>query len=109
MNFKEKQNLKDKAIELYLKGYNFSQIADKLNYSRTFITDLIKDDDKIKEKRNRAILKVYKNLKNKKMQIGLSNDFLTKIGIDKDCSKIDYVDVVVEEDKQRIIIKKYNL
>lgn len=99
--------MKAEAIELYLRGDNFSEIAKKLDCSRTFITNLIKDDDKIKEKRNFSTIKVYKNYKNKKMRLALSNLFLDGIGVDRDCRKIDYVDVFLDKENEQIIIKKH--
>lgn len=107
MNYRDREELKKEAIKLYLNGYNFSEIAKKFNFSRTFITELIKNDTKVKEKRNYTTLKVYKNQKNKKMRLGLSTTFLSEIGISSNCSIIDYVDVFLDKDNEQIIIKKH--
>ncbi len=46
----EKRELKKKCIELYLEGKTYTEIAKLTGWSRTFITDLIKNDEKIIEK-----------------------------------------------------------
>jgi len=102
-----REELKKEAVRLFLSGNNFSEIAKKMNFSRTFITDLIKNDERVKAKRNFTTIKVYKNGKNKKMRLGLSTAFLSEIGIDKDCSKVDYVDVFLDKENGQIIIKKH--
>lgn len=108
MNEEEKKEIKNEAVKLFLEGFNFTQVGNELGYSRQFITNLIKDDPRIQEKRSCTTIKVYKNRKNKKMRLGLSNSFLYEIGIDMDCLKVDYVDVFLDKEKKQIVIKKHD-
>ena len=56
----DKKELKKKFIEMYLEGKTYSEIAKLTGWSRTFVTNLIKDDKKIIEKNHMKKIKVYK-------------------------------------------------
>lgn len=109
MDEEERKEIQKVAVKLFLEDFNYTEIGEQLGYSRQFITNLIKDDPRIQEKRNHSTIKVYKNCKNKKMRLGLSSSFLCEIGINKDCSQVDYVDVFLNKEKREIIIKKHEI
>lgn len=102
----EKEDLKRKSIQLFLDGHNYTEIAKLTGYSRQYITELIKDDEKVKEKLNIRTVKVYKLKNRTRANISIGIDFLSKIGINKDFNKTDYVEVKLNEKNKTIIIKK---
>lgn len=104
----EKENLKEECVKLFLAGKNYTEIAKLTNYSRSYIANLIKDDNRVKEKLNTKTVKVYKLKNSTRMKIPISTDFLSKIGIDKDNKKEEYVEINLDEKNKSIIIKKNN-
>ena len=102
----EKEELKEKCIKLFLEGKNYTEIAKLTNRSRQYVTKLIKDDERVKEKLNTKIVKVYKMKNNTRMKIPLSTYFLNKIGIDSNTAKNEYVEVRLDEKNKTIPIKK---
>ncbi len=104
MRYKEKEKIKETALQLYLQGKNFTQIAREIGTSRNYISSLLKAD--LEKMQYTKTLKVYKNNKKKHITIGI--EALEQIGISKDSSIIDYIDVLVDKDKKRIILTKHN-
>ena len=104
----EKKELKEKCIELYLQGKTYSEIAKLTNWSRKYITDLIKNDKKIIEKNNVKKIKLYKRKDNKQIQIYIPTEFIKKLGISKDTFDIEYVDIYFDENNKNIVIKKHS-
>ncbi len=104
MRYKEKEKIKETALQLYLQGKNFTQIAKEIGTSRNYISSLLKAD--LEKMQCTKTLKVYKNNKKKHITIGI--EALEQIGISKDSSVIDYIDVLVDKDKKRIILTKHN-
>ena len=98
--------LREKCIKLFLVLNNYTQISEITNYSRQYITNLIKDDERIKEYLNKKIVKVYKFKNSTRMKVPISTDFLVKIGIDKNSKKDEYVEINIDEKAKEIIIKK---
>lgn len=102
----EKKELKEKCIKMFLSGKNYTEIAKLTGYSRQYVTDLIKDDERVKEKLNTKIIKVYKMKNSTRMKIPVNTDFLNKIGISKDKRKDEYVEIKLDEKNKTITIKK---
>lgn len=109
MKYKNKDDMKKQAIQLYIEGKNYIEIAKILSCSRNYVSNLIKDDEKVKEKQNNKVLKVYKNPNKGKKNLTIGIDLLSKIGIDKDKKSTDYVQVNLDEKNKTLIIKKYDV
>ena len=107
MKYTNKEELKEKCIELYLSGKTYKEIGKLTDHSRNFVANLIKDDIRITEKKNIKTIKVYKLKSQKRMKITINTDFLAKIGISSDLKKDDYVDIFLDENNKSIIIKKH--
>lgn len=101
-----KKELKEKCINMYLQGKTFTEIAKLTGWSRTFITNLIKNDKRIIDKRNTIKIKVYKNKKTKRISLTLNKETLNKIGISDDSYKDEYVNVLYNEKDNSIVIRK---
>lgn len=102
----EKEELKEKCIKLFLEGKNYIEIAKLTNRSRQYVSELIRDDERVKEKLNTRIVKVYKLKNRTRANIPIGIDFLSKIGINKDFNKTDHVEVKLDEKNKTITIKK---
>lgn len=109
MKYNNKEEMKEHAIQLYLNGKNYIEIAKIIGCSRNYISNLIKNDIKIKEKQNNKVLKVYKNPNKGKKNLTIGIDLLSKIGINKDNTSVDYVQVSLDEKDKSLIIKKYEI
>lgn len=102
----DKKELKEKCINMYLQGKTFTEIAKLTGWSRTFITNLIKNDKRIINKRNITKIKVYKNKKTKRISLTLNKETLNKIGVSDDSYKDEYVNVLYDEKDNSIVIRK---
>lgn len=109
MNNKEREILKEQFINLYLEGKTMKEISELTGWSRNYVGKIIKNDERIKNYKNHVTLKIYKYKKQNKMTVPISVGFLEKIGISKDINIEDYVDVIVDENDQKIIIKKHKI
>lgn len=105
--YNNKDEMKIKAVDLYLKGKNYVQIAKILGCSRNYVSTLIKQDPKIKKYKNTKIIRLYKNPNYSKIVAPISLNFWEKIGISKNANIIDDVEISVDEEKGIIIIKKH--
>lgn len=103
----DKKGLKEDCIKLFLEGKTYSEIAKLTGWSRTFITNLIKDDQRIIEKNKIKKIKVHKR-KNGQMIIYIPTKSLEKLGISKDLNKIEYVNVKLDDSSKNIIIEKHS-
>lgn len=102
----DKSELKEFCISMFLDGHTISYIAKTINKSRTYITNLIKNDDRyISTKRNRKI-KVYKRKNYKQMTIHIPTEFIKGIGITEYKSQTEFVNVFFDKDNNQIIISK---
>mgnify|MGYP001092142393 CR=1 FL=1 len=109
MNENERKKLKEKCIKMYLEDHKtLEEIAKLTNWSRTFITNLIKNDERyIKEKNTRKI-KVSKRKERRQLAIYIPTEFIEKLGISRDIDKTEYVNISLAEDNKTIIIKKHS-
>lgn len=105
--YNNKDEMKEKAIGLYLQGKNYTQIGSILGCSRNYVSELIKEEHKIKEYKNTKIIRLYKNPNYSKIVAPISLNFWEKIGISKNADIIDNVEISVDEIEKIIIIKKH--
>lgn len=104
--YMNREELKEKSIELYMSGKTLTEIANIFKKSRTYITNLIKDDEKyIAIKQNRKI-KVYKRKNYKQMTIHIPTEFIKGIGITEDKNEKEFVNVFFDRVNNHIIISK---
>lgn len=108
MKYNNKNEMRENAIQLYLKGNNYTQIAKIINCSRNYISDLIKDDYRIKNFRNKRIFKLYKKMNLSKISIPIPLEYWEKIGISKDPNIDESIEIIVNEKDKTILIKKVN-
>ena len=104
----DKKQLKEQFIKLFLEGKNFSEISHITGWSRTFITNLIKDDERVEDNKNYRKIKVYKRSDNKQMLIPVPTSFIKKLGISEDLNEVEYVDIYIDENTKNITIKKHS-
>lgn len=102
----DKKRLKEDCIKLFLEGKNYAEIAKQTGWSRTTITNLIKDDERVKEKLNCKKIKVHKRKDEGRLTVLVPTQFLKKIGISKDLDKQEYVVAKFDEKTKNIIIEK---
>ena len=107
MKYDDKKHMKEVAINYYINGKTLVEISKMLGFSRKYVSDLIKDDERVKKYRNKKIVAVYKRKDNKGISISISTDFWQKIGISKDYTVDEKVEITVDENTKTIIIKKY--
>ena len=102
----DKNKFKEQCLQLFINGETLSEISKLTGKSRTYITNLIKDDENyINIKQNRKI-KVYKRKNYKQMTIHIPTEFIKGIGVTEDKNKTDFVNVFYDKEKKQIIIKK---
>ena len=104
----DKKNLKEKCVNLYLDGKTYTEIAKLTNWSRKFITDLIKNDSRVIVKNNTKKIKVCKRKDNRQMIIYIPTEYIEKIGISKNKENAEYVDITIDRNNESIIIKKHS-
>ena len=109
MKYKNKEKLKEQAIQLYMKGKTYMEISEVLGCSRNYVSELIRDDERIKQLHNQKILKVYKNPNKGKKNLTIGIDLLSKIGISTEYSSTDYVKVSLDKESQQLIIRKHEI
>ena len=103
----DKKRLKEDCIKLFLEGKNYAEIAKQTGWSRTFISKLIKDDERVKEKNNIKKIKVFKR-KNGQMVVYIPTKLLEDIGISRDINKSEHVNIKFDETYKKIIIEKHD-
>lgn len=109
MSEEERKNLKEKCIKMYFDDKKtLEEIAKLTGWSRTFITNLIKNDERfIREKSTRKI-KVSKSKNGKQLVIYIPTKFIEKLGISNEIDVAEYVDIFSDEEEKTITIKKHN-
>ncbi len=106
MRYKNREELKERAISLYIAGKSYVEISKIIGCSRNYVSSLIKNDERIRSFHNQKILKVYKNPNNSKKNLTIGIDLLSKIGVSNECDFADYVNVFLDESNNQLIIKK---
>lgn len=101
-----KEELKKYCLQLFSEGKTITEISKLTNWSRTYITNLLKKDEKYIQLKNTKKLKVYKRKNNGQMMVYVPTDFLEKLGVSKNKDKSEYVNVVLDEKENKIIISK---
>lgn len=106
MKYDNKDLLKKKCVELYLKGNTMSEISKIVNCSRNYVGQLLKDDFSVAQYKNSSRVKVNKLKNQKRMLVSISTNFLKKIGISEDKNTDEYVEVAVDDVQKIITIRK---
>lgn len=101
-----KVDFKKYCLKLFTEGKSISKISKLTNRSRKYITNLIKDDEKYIQIKNNKKIKVYKRKNGSHMIIYIPTTFIEKLGISKDRTKSEYVNVSYNEKDNNIIISK---
>lgn len=107
MKYKNREEMREKAIQLYLENKKYDEIGKILNCSRNYASKLIRNSEKVIEKKNTKILKVTKNKNKKNLRIGIN--LLNEIGINNNSEIDEYVKATVDRINKQIIIKKYEI
>ena len=94
-----KEELRKYCIDMLAKGNTIVKIAKQTGFSRTYISNLIKEDDQYKIIKN-------KRKKYKQMTIHIPTEFIKKIGISEDKTKEEFVNIFYDTNNNQIIIKK---
>lgn len=102
----DKKELKKYCIDMFSNGSTISDIAKTINKSRTYITNLIKDDETYKAIKQNRKIKVYKRRNYKQMTIHIPTEFIKRIGVSEDKNINDFVNVFYDKNKNQIIITK---
>ena len=101
-----KEELREYCMDMLAKGNTIVKIAKQTGFSRTYISNLIKEDDQYKIIKNKRKIKVYKRKKYKQMTIHIPTEFIKKIGISEDKTKEEFVNIFYDTNNNQIIIKK---
>lgn len=107
MKYNNKESIKENAIKLYLEGKNLIEISKLTSCSRNFLGKLIKDDERIKDYKNKKTVQLYKCKNQCRINVPISTEFWGKIGISNDYNIKDLVDITVNENEGTITIKKH--
>lgn len=102
----EIKRLKEYCINMFANGSTISEIAKTINKSRTYITNLIKDDEKYKSIKLNRKIKVYKRKNYKQMTIHIPTEFIKGIGVTDDKNTKEFVNVFYDKNNNQIIITK---
>lgn len=107
MKYNNKDEIKENAIKLYLEGKTLIEIAEMTGCSRNYLGNLIKDDNRVKDYRNKKTVQLYKWKNQRRINVPISTEFWGKIGISSNNNVKDSVDIIVNENEGTIIIKKH--
>lgn len=102
----DKKELKEYCINMFSNGSTISEIAKSIKKSRTYITNLINDDEKYKFIKQNRKIKVYKRKNYKQMTIHIPTEFIKGIGVTDDKNKKEFVNVFYDKNNNQIIITK---
>ncbi|HAB66510.1 MAG TPA: hypothetical protein DCE23_03985 [Firmicutes bacterium] len=101
-----KKDLKEYCIQLFAEGKTITEIAKLTSYSRKYIANLLKEDEKYIQLKNTKKLKVYKRKNNGQMMVYIPTSFLEKLGISRNKNNAEYVNVFYDKKENKIIISK---
>ena len=104
----EKEKLKEEFIKLYSEGKSYVEIAKLTGWSRTYISKMIKNDERVKAIKNTKEIKVQKKKSGNRLVIYIPTQYVEKLGISRTSNKDEYVNVTVDEKNKNIIIKKHS-
>lgn len=107
MKYNNKEEIKETAIKLYIQGKTLIEISKLTGYSRNFLGNIIKDDERIKNYRNSKTVQLYKWKNKCRINVPISTEFWVKIGISNDSNIKELVDITVNENDGTITIKKH--
>lgn len=107
MKYKNKDIMKEQAIQLYIEGKNYIEISQIIGCSRNYVSNLIRDDIRIKEYKNKKVVKLYKKERKSTIILPISLEYWEKIGISKDLNTTEHVEITVDEEKKIMVIKKH--
>ena len=107
MRYDNINEMKNKALQLYSSGKNYTEIAQNIGCSRNYVSNLIKNEREVLEKKYSKILKVYKNPNRTKKNLTIGIELLNLIGVSKDENVDDYVKVTFDKKNKILILKKY--
>lgn len=102
----DKKELKKYCINMFVNGSTLSDIAKDTRFSRTYITNLIKDDKKYLQIKDNRKIKVYKRKNYKQMTIHIPTEFIKGIGISENKNVEEFVNIFYDRFNNQIIIKK---
>lgn len=102
----DKKELKEHCIDMFINGISLSKIAEDISKSRTYITNLIKDDERYKLYKQNRKIKVYKRKHYKQMTIHIPTEFIKGIGVTDDKDAKEFVNVFFDKNNNQIIITK---
>lgn len=102
----DKKELKEKCINMFLEGKTYTEIAKLTNWSRTYISRLIEDDERVINKKNTRKIKVTKRKNRKQMVIYIPTEFIEKLGISNNKNINEYVNIILDEKAKNIKIQK---
>ena len=102
-----KKELKEQCVKMYCEGKSYVEIAKLTGWSRTYISNLIKNDERIKKMNNTKKIKVQKKKKDNRLVVYIPTKYIEKLGISKDFNIDEYVDVTIDEKNKNIIIEKH--
>lgn len=109
MKHVNKSDLKEQAVQLYLNGNNYADIAKIIGRSRNYVSNLIKEDDRVTNYKNQRIVKLYKNANDSRITVFIPLDYWEKIGVSKNPNISENIQMVVDEQTKRIIIEKHKI
>lgn len=98
-----KDDLKEKAIELYLNGKTYNEIGKKLGYSREYIGNMIRNDKRVLESKNNVKLKIERI--DNGGRVYLNKNLLSKLGINLSNENDKYVNIIYDKNQKQIVIK----
>ncbi len=104
----DKKELKEQCVNMFLEGKTYTEIAKLTNWSRTYISRLIEDDERVIDKKNTRKIKVTKRKNRKQMVIYIPTEFIEKLGISNDKNINESVDVILDEKSKKIEIQKHS-
>jgi hypothetical protein len=102
----DKNELKKYCINMFVNGITLTNIAKSTGFSRTYITNLIKNDKKYLHIKDNRKIKVYKRKNYKQMTIHIPTEFIKGIGISENKTIEEFVNIFYDRFNNQIIIKK---
>lgn len=102
----DKNELREHCINMFINGISLSKMAENIGKSRTYITNLIKDDERYKSYKQNRKIKVYKRKHYKQMTIHIPTEFIKGIGVTDDKNRKEFVNVFYDKNANQIIITK---